>query len=208
MLSTNGGGPLPYTLDPLLTGTLQYESAQSPQSTTFITGTPFLNNNTQSYNFGYQQGFLTGTLLSVTFDNTNQTTNSERSSYSPLLSSTFRAQATQHLLQGFGTGINGRFILQAKNDRRITDSAFRQQIIYTVSQVETIYWALVSGYEDEQAKERALAQSTQLASDNRKQLEIGTLAPLDVVNADASVAERQTGAHLVTVQPRVPAALS
>jgi outer membrane protein TolC len=46
----------------------------------------------------------------------------------------------------------------------------------------------VSAYEDEQAKERALAQSTQLASDNRKQLEIGTLAPLDVVNSDATVA--------------------
>ena len=60
-------------------------------------------------------------------------------------------------------------------------------MIYTVNQVESIYWALVSAYEDEQAKERALVQSTQLASDNRKQLEIGTLAPLDVVNSDSAV---------------------
>jgi outer membrane protein TolC len=124
----------------------------------------------------------------VTFNNTRQTTNSGYSSYSPLLQSTFRATATQHLLQGFGPGINGRFILQAKNNRRITDSAFRQQVLYTVNQVENIYWGLVSGYEDEQAKERALAQSTQLTADNRKQLEIGTLAPLDVVNSDSSVA--------------------
>src|SRR6185437_16482481 len=100
----------------------------------------------------------------------------------------FRATATQHLLQGFGWGINGRFIVQAKNDRRITDSAFRAQILYTVTQVENIYWGLVSAYEDEQAKERALAQSTQLDADNRKQLQIGTLAPLDVVNSDAAVA--------------------
>jgi outer membrane protein TolC len=100
----------------------------------------------------------------------------------------FRATATQHLLQGFGTGINGRFIVQAKNDRRITDSAFRQQLLYTVNQVENIYWGLVSAYEDEQAKERALSQSTQLTSDNRRQLEIGTLAPLDVVNSDSAVA--------------------
>ncbi len=54
--------------------------------------------------------------------------------------------------------------------------------------MENIYWGLVSAYEDEQAKERALAQSTQLAADNRKQLEIGTLAPLDVVNSDSAVA--------------------
>jgi outer membrane protein TolC len=104
------------------------------------------------------------------------------------LQSTFTVTATQHLLQGFGPWINGRFLVQAKNDRRITDSAFRQQLLYTVNQVENIYWGLVSAYEDEQAKERALAQSTQLTSDNRKQLEIGTLAPLDVVNSDSAVA--------------------
>lgn len=188
VLTTNGAGPQPYNFDPVLTGNLQYEASQTQQSTTFITGTNSLISDTSNYNFGYQQGFVTGSLLSVTFDNTRQTTNSQRSNFSPQLQSNFRAQLTQHLLQGFGPSINGRFILEAKNNRRITDSSFRQQIIYTVSQVETIYWALVSAYEDEQAKERALAQSTQLTADNRKQLEIGTLAPLDVVNSDATVA--------------------
>ncbi|GAC1358059.1 MAG: hypothetical protein NVSMB3_05010 [Acidobacteriaceae bacterium] len=188
VLTTNGSGPLPYNFDPVLTGNLQYEASQTQQSTTFITGTNSLNTDTSNYNFGYQQGFVTGSLLNVTFNNTRQTTNSQRSNFSPQLQSSFRAQLTQHLLQGFGPGINGRFILEAKNNRRITDSSFRQQIIYTVSQIETIYWALVSAYEDEQAKERALAQSTQLTADNRKQLEIGTLAPLDVVNSDATVA--------------------
>ncbi len=188
VLSTNLGGPLPEILDPILTGTLQYESNKQQEPTTFLTGTDTLQQNTASYNFGYQQGFTTGTLLNVGFNNTRQTTNSTRSNFSPLLDSTLRATATQHLLQGFGPWINRRFIVQAKNDRRITDSSFRQQVIYTISQVESIYWALVSAYEDEQAKQRALQQSTQLAADNRKQLEIGTLAPLDVVNSDASVA--------------------
>jgi outer membrane protein len=188
VLSTNGGGPLPYGLDPVLTGNLQYESLVTQEPSAFLTGSNSLNSNTSLYNFGYVQGFLTGTQLSVTFDNQRQTTTSLRSSYSPQVSTSFRAQATQHLLQGFGPGVNGRFILQAKNNRRITDSAFRQQVIFTVTQVESIYWALVSAYEDEQAKERALAQSTQLTADNRKQLEIGTLAPLDVVNSDSAVA--------------------
>ena len=187
VLSTNGGGPLPEARDGVLTGTLQYESANTAQSSTFLTGTNSLNTTTQTYNFGYTEGFATGTALTMSFNNTRQTTNSERSSYSPVLSTTFRATATQHLLQGFGLALNRRFIVQAKNDRQITDSAFRQQVIYTVNQVESIYWALVSAYEDEQAKERALVQSTQLASDNRKQLEIGTLAPLDVVNSDSAV---------------------
>jgi outer membrane protein TolC len=188
VLSTNGGGPLPTNLDPLLTGTLQYEAANTQQSTTFITGTNTLSQNMGSYNFGYQQGFLTGTLFNVTFNNSRTTTNNIRSTYSPQVNSLFQAKVTQHLLQGFGPGLNGRLMLQARNDRRITDSAFRQQLLFTVTQVEDIYWGLVSAYEDEQAKERALAQSTQLTADNRRQLEIGTLAPLDVVNSDSAVA--------------------
>jgi outer membrane protein len=189
VLSTNGGGPLPENLDPVLTGQLEYEATQSPQSNLlFSGGLSTLTTDTSTYNFNYVQGFLTGTQLTVGFNNTRVTTNNPFSNYSPTLSSSFRATATQHLLQGFGPGVNGRFILQAKNDRRITDSSFRQQLLYTVNQVENIYWALVSAYEDEQAKERALVQSSQLTADNRKQLEIGTLAPLDVVNSDSSVA--------------------
>ena len=189
VLSTNGGGPLPEILDPILTGQLEYEAASAPQlNTLFSGGLQVLNTNTGTYNFAYNQGFETGTLLTVGYNNTRVTTNNPFSNYSPSLTTSFRATATQHLLNGFGWGINGRFILQAKNDRRITDSAFRQQVLYTVNQVENIYWALVSAYEDEQAKERQLAQSSQLTADNRRQLEIGTLAPLDVVNSDSAVA--------------------
>ncbi|RZU39563.1 outer membrane protein TolC [Edaphobacter modestus] len=188
VLSTNGGGPLPINLDPVLTGQLQYEAANTQQTTTFITGTDTLQQNTGTYNFGYQQGFISGTTFNFTFNNSRSTTNSIRSNYSPQLNSLFQARVTQNLLQGFGPGLNGRLMLQARNDRRITDSAFRQQLLFTVTQVEDIYWGLVSAYEDEQAKERALAQSTQLTADNRRQLEIGTLAPLDVVNSDAAVA--------------------
>jgi outer membrane protein len=189
VVSTNGGGPVPENLDPVLTGQLEYEASTQPQlNTLFSGGLNVLTTDTGTYNFNYAQGFLTGTQLTVGFNNTRVTTDNPFSNYSPSLTTSFRATATQHLLQGFGWGVNGRFILQAKNDRRITDSAFRQQLLYTVNQVENIYWALVSAYEDEQAKERQLAQSSQLTADNRKQLEIGTLAPLDVVNSDSAVA--------------------
>jgi outer membrane protein len=192
VLSTNGGGPQPENLDPVLTGNLQYETLNQQQSNLlFSGGKSSLSTNTATYDFGYQQGFVTGTQFNVTFNNTRVTTDNPFNSYSPDITTTFRATATQHLLQGFGLGLNQRFIVQAKNDRRITDSAFRQQVLYTVNQVENIYWGLVSAYEDEQAKERALAQSTQLTQDNRRQLQIGTLAPLDVVNSDAAVATDQ-----------------
>jgi outer membrane protein TolC len=186
-LTTSGTGPVPEALDPTLTGTIQLQRQTIPQTSPAFTGTPALNQNTNEYNFAYNQGFITGTALNVTFNNSYTTTNNAFAVFSPQLQSTFSAQLTQHLLQGFGWGVNGRFIVQAKNTRRIADSAFRQQLLFTINQVENIYWGLVSAYEDLEAKQRSLQQSTQLLSDDKKQLEIGTLAPLDVVSANSAV---------------------
>jgi outer membrane protein len=198
VLTANGQGPVPTVSDPLLTGTVQFERATTPEPNQFITGAPTLIQNTDSYNFQYQQGFQTGTTLAVGFQNSRITTNSYRSGYSPELGSNFRATITQHLLNGFGIGVNTRFMTQAINNRHITDSAFRQQLMFTINQVENIYWLLVSAYENVLSAQRALDQSTQVASDNRKQLQIGTLAPLDVMNADNQVAQdKQT---LITSQ--------
>ena len=187
VLSTNGGGPLPYNFDPIITSNFQFERVTTQSANSFQ---PTTTNNDTTGNLAYQEGFSTGTLLNIGFNNANVATSnpSTFSSLSSTLNTSLRATITQHLLQGFGPKLNRRFIIEAENDRRITDSAFRQQLIYTITQVESIYWSLVSAYEDEQAKERALTQSTQLSADNRKQLEIGTLAPLDVVNSDSAVA--------------------
>jgi len=191
-LTTAGAGPLPENLDPFFAGTIQLERAYQPElNPLFSGGLPKLDTNTNQYNFTYNQGFVTGTALQVGWQNNRVTTPNPFDSYSPSLQSTFKATLTQHLLQGAGIWVNKRFIYQALNDRRITDSAFRQQILYTVNQVETIYWGLVQAYEDVQAKQRALEQSNQLLADDKKQLEIGTMAPLDVVQAQSSVASDQ-----------------
>ncbi|HZB88194.1 MAG TPA: TolC family protein [Terracidiphilus sp.] len=184
VLSTDGAGPTPEARDPLVTGAIELERATEPQSSPFV---PRQFTNTDQYNFTYAQGFAPGTQLQVGWNNSRITTDGF-SSFSPELLSNFRATVTQHLLQGAGIWVNRRFEYEAVLDRRITDSTFRQQILSTVNQVENIYWVVVSAYEDVQAKQQALGQSTQVDSDTRKQLEIGTMAPLDVVNADSTVA--------------------
>ncbi len=186
--TTNGSGPTPEARDPIVTGTIQLERATTPEASPFLSGASTLNQNTDVYNFTYVQGFESGAALNVLYDTSRITGNNNFNVYSPALQSVLRAQLTQHLLNGFGKGINNRFIIEAKNDRRISDAAFRQQLLFTVNQIENIYWRLVARYEDLQAKQRALEQSKQLAADNRKQLQIGTLAPLDVTNADNQVA--------------------
>jgi len=185
VIGSDGAGPAPENLDPVLGGSIEFEKTKSPQTNAF---SPRAFTNTNTYDFTYNQGFVTGTSMAVGFNNTRTTTNSQYSSYSPLLSSNFKATVTQHLLQGGGIWINKRLVYEAILDRRITDSTFRQQVLSTVNQVENIYWVLVSAYDDVQAKERALEQSTKLNGDVRKQLEIGTMAPLDVVNSDSTVA--------------------
>ncbi len=184
VLSTDGVGPAPENRDPQVSGAIELQRQKSPQTSPFV---PRAFTNTDSYNFTYSQGWATGTSGTLTWDNSRVTTTGFNS-FSPELVSSFQATVTQHLLQGAGIFVNKRFIYEALLDRRITDSTFRQQILATVNQVENIYWVVVSAYEDVQAKERALVQSTQLDSDTRKQLQVGTMAPLDVVQADSTVA--------------------
>jgi outer membrane protein TolC len=191
-VSTQGAGPAPENLDPTVQGTVELNRALLPQAIPLYSGNlPAISQNTNTYNFTYNQGFVTGTSLQVTFNNERLTTDNPNNIYSPTLQSTFNFAVTQHLLQGFGLSINRRFIVQATNDRRIADSVFRSQLLYTVNQVEDIYWGLVSAYEDVQSKQRSLNQSTSLEKDDEKQLQIGSMAPLDVVNARSQVSSDQ-----------------
>jgi outer membrane protein TolC len=198
-VSTSGAGPAPEFLDPTVQGTIQFERQKSPQiNTLFSGGKSFLTTNTDEYNFTYNQGFPTGTALQVTFNNQRVTSDSPFNTFSPALTTTFNAQLTQHLLQGFGWNLNRRFIVQATNNRRIADSVFRSQLLYTINQVEDIYWGLVGAFEDVQSKQRALDQSTSLEKDDEKQLQIGSMAPLDVVNAKSEMSSDQQA--LITSQ--------
>jgi outer membrane protein len=185
--STEGLGPTITSFDPFVSGTLQFDHAR------FIPTSPFAGTaqNTTTGNFTYQQGFHSGTNISVGFNNSRQTTNSFFSTVSPALSSNFKFTVTQHLLQGFGFVPNDRLIRITKNNREITDVAFRLQIITTVDQIENLYWNLVYAYENVRVAQESLAFAQKTLSDTRKQVEIGSLAPIEVVRAQNTVAADQ-----------------
>jgi outer membrane protein TolC len=197
VLNTSGAGPQPDSFDPFLTSTLQLERANSPSANTFLTGGAANTvSNTFLADFTYSQGFITGTSAQLSFNNQRNANNFL--TLRPQLSSNFRLTVRQHLLQGFGPGINGRFIVQAKNNKKITEEAFRLQVIVTVSQIQNLYWDLVNAYEDVKVKERSLALSQKTLSDNKKQVEIGTLAPIEIVRAQSQVSTDQQ--NLITSQ--------
>ncbi|HUO26380.1 MAG TPA: TolC family protein [Candidatus Aquilonibacter sp.] len=191
--STLGIGPNITSFDPVLTGTLQ-EDHFSQEATSIFQGVlpgTSLSQNTGTVNFAYQQGFAWGTNLSIGFNNSRTTTNSFFSATSPLLNSGFKATVTQHLLQGFGFAPNTRFIRIAKNNRELSDVAFRLQVIDTVDQIENIYWDLVYAYENARVQNESLAFAQKTLSDTQKQVEIGSLAPIEVVRAQSTVAQDQ-----------------
>ncbi len=187
--STTGVGSPIGTYDPIITGTSQAERAISLSPTAYFYGVPFFQSNTTSANFAYNQSWHTGTTATVSFNNERTTTN--LGAYSPEIDSSFRLTLSQHLLQGWGLLPNERFIRIAKNDRKISDSAFRQQVRETVSQIQNIYWDLVAAYEDVKVKQRALEFAQRTFSDNQKQVQIGTLAPIEVVHAQSTLSSAQ-----------------
>ncbi len=193
--STLGLGPQITSFDPVVTATLQEDHLDSVSSSLF-NGVPVLAQNTGTVNFSYLQGFSWGTNVSVGFNNSRVTSNVPFTTYSPLINSSLRLQLTQHLLQGFGFPANTRFIHIAKNNRELSDVAFRLQIIDTVDQIENIYWDLVYAYENARVQNESLSFAQKTLSDTKKQVEIGSLAPIENVRAQSTVAQDQ---QLVTL---------
>jgi len=150
-----------------------------------------LNTHTTTGDFAYTQGFHTGTSFSATFNNVRGSSSSNSNFFSPFVQSNFIFVASQQLLNGFGLLANEHFIRIAKVNKSIADQALVQQVITSITAVGNAYWELVfaRGSVDVARQEIALADKTY--SDNKKQVDVGTLAPLEIVQAEAQLATAQ-----------------
>jgi outer membrane protein TolC len=187
--------------DPVLSGTVSGDRSTSPlllspSSSLFplyYGNIRAIRQNYNQYNFSYSQGWSTGTLATVSYNNDRMINNIPSTAlaasfYNPELDGSWKVTVRQHLLQGFGISNNRREILIAENTRKSTDASFRAQVISTVAQIQNIYWDLVNAYEDVKVKQTALQFAQRTLSDNQKQVNIGTMAPIEVVGAQSSVA--------------------
>jgi outer membrane protein len=181
--------------DPLVTSTISYDDRNVPVNNPLTSGTGtgllaltalVLHNSV--YNFQYSQGFQTGTTFFTAWDNTRSSSSSAANLFNPSVTSTIFAGFQQQLLNGFGRAVNNRNIRIAKNNRKIADWAFAQQAITTVTNTITDYWELVFARENVKVQQQAVTVAEKLYNDNKKQLEIGTMAPLDVTRAESELA--------------------
>jgi outer membrane protein len=193
-LSAGSTANLPSLIfDPYLTQSVSINSALIAVNNPLTSGTgtngiSSLGVHNSSFNTAFSQGFSTGTTVNVFWDNTRSSSTSAFNLFDPAVQSTIGINFAQQLLQGVGRDITRRNILIAENNRKIADLAFAQQAITTVTNTITAYWELVYARQNVQVQQQAVTVSNKLYNDNKKQLEIGTMAPLDVTRAESELA--------------------
>ena len=181
--------------DPTLTSTFSIDDRNLPVNNPLTSGTGTgasslarLTVHTYTFNTQLSEGFHTGTTFFAAWDNTRSSSTSPANLFNPSVQSSIFAGFSQQLLNGFGTKVNTRNIRIAKNNRRIADLAFSQQAITTITNTITAYWELVFARENVKVQQQAVTVAEKLYGDNKKQLEIGTMAPLDVTRAESELA--------------------
>ena len=191
-VSSGGGivtqlGPGIASLDPTVVGVVNFQHATFPQSNTILTGTTALIQDSRNVQLQYQQNWIWGLSAQVTYLSQHNHVNSLFYSLNPYTTGDLDVQVTQNLLQGFGPAVNGRNILVQKNNLKVTDLQFKEQVITTVSAVLNLYWDLVSFDQDVRARQQEVATSQQLLEDNKRQVAIGALAEIEVTRAEAQL---------------------
>jgi outer membrane protein len=189
--STTGVGAPVESYDPVFTSSIGINDSHNPLSNPVNTGTNALFSHSGFVDMGYGQAWATGTSMNFGIQNQKNYTSSIRSILNPNYTSGWTVTLRQHLLTGFGLGPNLRFIRIARNNREIADVAFRQQVISTVSQIQNIYWDLVSAFEAVKVQERSVALAEKTVSDNQAQVDVGTMAPIEIVRAKSDLAARK-----------------
>ena len=177
--------------DPVAGVQFGWDRRTSPLNYVLVSGIPVVTTQTSNAVAYYGQGFLTGTSYGVAINGYRQSTTSLNTLFNPVVPTGLTLGFDQQLLNGFGYRANAKFIRIAQNDLKLSNSVFRQQVITTVAQVLNLYWDYLAYKENVRVARQALTFSEKLLSDNKRQVEVGTLAPIEVVRAESEVASDQ-----------------
>jgi outer membrane protein TolC len=177
--------------DPSLHVSYGWSNAITPLNYTVVSGVPVDITHQTSVSVGYSQGFLTGTSLFVSESSSRLSSNTPTSIFNPELVSDLSIGVSQHLLRGFGTGANGRFIHIARNDVKYSASVFRQDVMTAVAALKTTYYDLLADQESIHVAQGGLEFAQKLLEDNKAETKTGPAAQYDVLRSEEEVALRQ-----------------
>ena len=175
--------------DPRLRVSYGWSNAITPLNYKVVSGVSINTTHQASVAAAYSQGFLTGTSLFVSEDNSRLSSNSTTAIYDPEQVSNLSAGVSQHLLRGFGTRANSRFIRIGRNDLKYSMSIFRQRTIVAVAEVMTAYYDLLSDRESILVAQEGQENAQRLT--DHKQAEVGSVAEYDELRSEEEVAVRE-----------------
>ncbi|MEW6319852.1 MAG: TolC family protein [Acidobacteriota bacterium] len=182
---------LEHTYRPLATTTIgQRDQVLLP--TNQLNGGQRVNNATTTYNFGISQPVpLYGGNFSLTWNNSKLDTSNLFANFNPSFQTSLTAAYTQPLLRGLRIDNTRQQLLVTRINRDIAEENVRATVAATLANVRNAYWDLVFARSAVEVAERALQLAEKLVEDNRARVEVGTLAPLDIVQSEAEVASRR-----------------
>src|SRR5688572_9066170 len=166
-------------------------TSDSSRSRTQLTGVDSVSQFVDNFNITYFQTLQTGTDVAVEFALNRTSSNDAFSTFNPAWFSRMRYSFTQHLLNGFGRSVNTRGIRVAQNNKTISEVQFERLVIDLVAQAEKSYWDLVFAAADIKVKQDSLALAEKTLMDNQRQVEVGTLARIDLFQSRSQVSTRR-----------------
>ena len=156
-----------------------------------LLGASSLSQLIHRYSISYGQTLQTGTQVNVGFSMNRNSSNSAFNTFNPSYSGNITYSINQPLLQNHGRDINRHLIRIAQNNQTMSQIDFEIQTIDLVTAAEQLYWDLVYQREDVRVHQQALELAEKTVADNKRQVQIGTMARIEVVQAESEVAQRQ-----------------
>jgi outer membrane protein TolC len=176
---------------PTVTSTIGHRAVVQPP-TNQLNGGIIVQNDNSTYNAGVIQALpWGGGEFTFNFNNTKQVTNNAFANFNPLYNAAFASSFTQPLLRGFRIdGVRQQLQVTAIN-RDISEIEVRSRLAITVASVRGAYWELLFAVQAVDVARGSLELADKLVEDNRARVEVGTMAPLDIVQAEAEAATRR-----------------
>ena len=176
---------------PNLTGQLRFQSLEQPVATILQSGAANFQQDQWVGNFGMDQLLPTGGFYSLGYQAAHTESNNQFATLNPSTQGNFTFSFEQPLLRNRSIDITRQQILVSKNNLAISEMDFRNTVVSTVRDVKNAYWDLVVAQSALAVQRTTLELSLQTLGDNRKRVEVGTMAPIDIVQAEAEVASNE-----------------
>jgi outer membrane protein len=180
-------GPVTQNLDPVLQNGTSFSHTTYPYPITYVSGTPTLISTQHVYDTFVQEGLLSGGYVQVSANESYEKQNAPTDYLNPSVEPVVQIYLRHNLLQGFGNGVNGRFISVAQKNIQAAQETFRSQLLNLVANVSNLYWDLVTDDDDLAVRQRALDQAQKVYDDTRKQIELGVVPRFEASRAQSGV---------------------